>query len=187
LEVESNRKKDPIFFVAILPSDEISKEVTEFKKHAAEHFESSHALKSPPHVTIFPPFRWNESKLKLLEKEIKLEAQKTSGFYIQLINFSSFAPRVIYVDVEKSAELLNLHKSLKKRFLQELDLSDKSPHKFSPHMTVAFKDLKRPFFLRAWAHYSQIRYERIFKVRDLVLLKHNGQHWEIFKSFPLKD
>lgn len=176
--------KDPIFFLAVLPPQEIAKEITGFKKYAAEHFESSHSLKSPPHVTIFPPFRWKESELYKLEKQIKIVVKATEPFYVQLENFSCFSPKVIYVDVHKSEELKDLNKALKIRFLQELGLSDKSPHPFTPHMTIAFKDLKRPFFLRAWAHYSQLRYERIFKTEKLVMLKHNGAYWEVFKSFP---
>jgi 2'-5' RNA ligase len=178
--------KDPIFFLAVLPPDEIAAEVDEFKNYAAEHFESSHALKSPPHVTIFPPFRWKESELYKIEKQIKFVTNQTEAFYVQLENFSCFSPRVIYVDVHKSDDLVNLYKTLKIRFLQELELSDKSPHPFTPHMTVAFKDLKRPYFLRAWAHFSQVRYERIFRTKDLVLLKHNGKRWEILKRYPFK-
>ncbi|MCB0663098.1 MAG: 2'-5' RNA ligase family protein [Saprospiraceae bacterium] len=178
--------KDPIFFLAILPPSEIAEEVTGFKKYAAQQFKSSHALKSPPHVTIFPPFRWNESELYKLEKQIKFVASKTETFYVQLENFACFSPRVIFIDVLKSDDLTRLYKSLKIRFLQELDLSDKSPHPFTPHMTVAFKDLKRPYFLRAWAHFSQTRYLRIFRTEELVLLKHNGQQWDIFRSYPFK-
>ncbi len=117
---------------------------------------------------------------------MKLLAKSEEPFYLQLLNFSCFAPHVIYVDVEHKTELLNFQKKVEKAFENILELKNTSPHEYAPHITVAFKDLKRPFFLRALAHYSQIRFERIFQVDVLTLLKHDGESWQIFNEFKLK-
>ena len=54
-----NQKKDHFsrFFIAILPPETIQREITDFKEEIARDFKSSHALKSPPHITLLMPFR----------------------------------------------------------------------------------------------------------------------------------
>lgn len=178
---------EPIFFIGILPPKEIQREIKELQQYASEHFNSSHALKSPPHITLFPPFRWDEEKLDELEDLLKVIARTEPTFYLHLNNLSCFAPHVIYIDVEDKPELLNFQKKIERSLESILELKNTSPHEYSPHITVAFKDLKRPFFLKAWAHYAQVTYERMFQVEIMTLLKHDGLEWQIFNEFQLKS
>jgi hypothetical protein len=39
--------KTRIYFIALVPPQEIREEVTQFKLYASEHFNAAHALKSP--------------------------------------------------------------------------------------------------------------------------------------------
>lgn len=175
--------KNTVFFIAILPNLEIQREVTEFKNYAAQHFNSAHALKSPPHITLISPFRWDFDRLKSLKDSLQQFAKAQSPFFLSLQNFDCFDQRVIFVDVEDSKELENLQKALSLDLEKNIALNIADNRPFHPHMTVAFKDLKKEVFPKAWAYFSKIEYFRFFEVNSLVLLRHNGGAWEVLERY----
>ena len=62
-----------------------------------------------------------------------------------LHGFGSFPPRVIFVHVDASPELMALQKSVRRHCRTHLGLlhSDYQDLPFHPHITVGFRDLKR--------------------------------------------
>ena len=177
--------RDAIYFIALLPPEEIRKEISIFQNYAAKAFDSSHALKSPPHITIFPPFKWNDGEEGQLTNAVEEIAGRRDKFYIQLNNFQTFAPKVIYIDVEDNSELRRLHQDTISKMYMSFELENKSPHQFNPHVTVAFRDLKRNFFLKAWSHFASAKYERAFQADRIALLKHEDNKWNIVEEFLL--
>lgn len=172
-----------LYFIAILPPKEIQQEVTQFKYYAAEQFQSRHALKSPPHITLQSPFKWEKGEQKRLEQIVQQFAQQQSPFSLVLRNFDSFPPRVIFVDVEKSEYLQTVQAALQQELAQQLKLYANDKHGFHPHMTVAFKDLKRSEFPNAWSYFSRQEYYRQFEVESVTLLQHTGQRWEVVQQY----
>jgi 2'-5' RNA ligase len=55
------------WFIAVIPPEDIQEAVTALKREAAARFESRHALKSPPHVTLIPPFVATLDEISSLE------------------------------------------------------------------------------------------------------------------------
>ncbi len=180
--------KPSIYFIAILPPPEIRKEIKAFKLFAQKHFDSGRALRSPAHITLEPPFKWHDAQISEVEKTLEDFAGGHYPLSIQLNNFSAFPPRVIFVDVKKNAELQNLQNSLKRILRDKLGLlSDRPERPFHPHVTIAFKDLRKAIYPQAWDHFSSINYQRSFSVRQISLLCHNGKIWEIKREFPLNS
>lgn len=174
---------DPLFFIALLPAEDIQAEVTRFKEYAAEHFGSARALRSPPHLTLIPPFNWPEGRVGELGEALEPFAAQERPFPLRLHNFNCFAPRVIFVDVERKDELLGLRNRLEAYLEENLGLKPKGRREYNPHMTVAFKDLQRKAFPGAWAYFSRLQYEREFAVDALALLRHSGRKWEVSEQF----
>ncbi|MGB3239319.1 MAG: 2'-5' RNA ligase family protein [Geitlerinemataceae cyanobacterium] len=176
-----------LYFIALLPPMEIAEEVTQIKRDFANNHGSCAALKSPPHVTLQPPFERSNEEVELL----KVCLQEFVGGYapvpITLSGFGAFPPRVIYVDVVKTPELMALQSGLA-AYLEAnvawVDPRNRS-RPFSPHMTVAFRDLKREAFQRAWSEFEDRSLYFEFTASYLTLLSHNGQRWEIETEFPL--
>jgi len=52
-------------------------------------------------------------------------------------------------------------------------------------MTVAFKDLRKSVFPLAWKYFSNLKYMRVFEVKQLYLLQHDGRQWQIVDDFKL--
>jgi 2'-5' RNA ligase len=59
--------------------------------------------------------------------------------------------------------------------------------KYTPHMTVTFKDLTEDNFKRAWKKYKHEKICFRFQADKLTLLKHNGENWVIKDHFELTE
>ncbi len=181
------QQANPLYFVALVPPPSICEEVTAFKQYAAQHFASEHALSSPPHITLIPPFRWPEDQYKRLSTSLTDFSLQAPSFSIKLLHFSSFPPRVIFIDVAENTALINLQEQLAQQFAQLLGIQHKGPFGFHPHITVAFRDLKKEIFPTAWTHFSEQTYERSFPADQLTLLRHDGKKWQIQANFRLQS
>jgi 2'-5' RNA ligase len=175
------------YFVAIVPPSPVYEEALSQKEYFRDHYQSKASLNSPPHITLHMPFRWKEEKESTLVKKLEDFACGFYPFKIQLNNYDAFAPRVIFIDVLKSVELDELYLELKRFCKRELNLfnADYKDQPFHPHVTLAFRDLKKQNFERAWEEFSQREYSSTFTVSHVVLLKHNGKIWKVFKQFDL--
>ena len=54
---------------------------------------------------------------------------------------------------------------------------------YHPHMTVAFRDLKKELFTLAWDEFESKQYAPSFEVNTITLLKHDGKEWKQLKQF----
>lgn len=169
-----------IYFIAIIPPEPLASEVRDIKECIREKYNSSAALRSPAHITLFPPFRREQE----LEKELILQtsdfAQHYQPFTIYLNGFDCFSPWVIFIRNEKSPALDELQEQLTEFMESTFGLKDPQHGRpFHPHMTVAFKDLRKSEFRKAWAEFKNRSFERDFTVKSIFLLKHNGREWEV--------
>ena len=175
--------RDPLFFIALLPTEDIQQEVTNFKLDCARRFNASHALKTPPHLTLIPPFPWPQARLGELGGALDDFANCQTTFEVKLQNFNYFQPRVIFVDVVENQQLEKLQLALFHHLKKSVGLEDERGNRFHPHMTIAHRDLKPGEFPKAWAHFSKIEYRRTFKAEKLTLLEHLNSRWEICEDF----
>lgn len=183
------KKPEELYFIAIIPPEPINEEAMKYKLDFQNKYNSKASLKSPPHITLHMPFKMGEKKMRELNHELGSFSQLFETFSIELMNFNHFGERVIYVDVAHSDTLDELQKALTKFMKVNFNIFN-ATHKdngFHPHMTIAFRDLKREFFKIAWDEYKNKKYERNFEVNRLTLLKHNGAKWEVFENYYFKN
>lgn len=176
-----------LFFIALLPPQDIQDQATEIKEYFAQNYKSKHALKSPPHITLQPPFEWSLNEVSALKECLRTFAQTQIPIPITLKGFGAFVPRVIYINVLKTPELLAVQKKLMTYLEESLGIVDQvsKTRPFSPHMTVAFKDLTRQKFRIAWNEFEHREFEHEFIASHLTLLIHEGKKWNIHDEFPL--
>ena len=174
------------YFIAIVPPSQVYDEATTWKEFFSNEFNSKGALNSPPHITLHMPFEWKASKDGLLVSALKKFASKTSPFEIKLSNFGCFEPRVIFLQVEENSLLKEMQAALFRFCKMELNLFNANRHDqpFHPHLTVAFRDLKKAEFYRAWETVKGELYSRSFQVEDFTLLRQHGKRWEVFEKCP---
>ena len=170
-------------FVALLPPQKVQEFANQVKQHFAEVYNSRAAQKSPPHITLQPPFEWQQ-ELSILEHKLDDFAQAYLPIPVTLKGYSAFKPRVIYINVLKTLELLSLQKELMAFLESSLGIVHPSKNcPFAPHLTVAFRDLTKQNFYKAWSEFEHQPLHYEFIVPQLTLLIHNGRCWEICKEF----
>lgn len=183
----AEEKKLTQYFVAIVPPQPVYDEALKHKLYFKTQYQSKASLNSPPHITLHMPFRWKEEKELELVKKLHEFAGGFRPLHIHLDNFAAFPPRVIFINVVKSPGLEKLYLGLKRFCKRELNLfnADYKDQPFHPHLTLAFRDLKKQNYERAWAEFAHKEYKTEFVANKIALLKHTSRIWEVYKEFDL--
>ena len=172
---------ESLYFIAVIPPQEIQEEITALKHEIAEKYGSKHALSSPPHITLHMPFRWKDKRFDELSDVMKNLNRDLETFEVELKNFDFFEPRVVFVNVVQSEKLEKLQKKVVGACRKELKLNNANYKNrlFHPHVTIGFRDLKKRMFYeakKAFEHRS-VRFQ--FQVEKVTLLKHDGKKWNV--------
>ncbi|MGF1637528.1 MAG: 2'-5' RNA ligase family protein [Cyclobacteriaceae bacterium] len=177
-----------LYFVAIVPPESIAKDITLLKEEIAERYETTAALKSPPHITLIPPFSFDPIKEPFLE-EVLIESPKIpTGLHFILQGIGSFGQKVIYIKVSQNKVLTEYQKKMESNFYEKTNLkaSLNKNNGFTPHLTLALRDLKPEAFFEIMNRYKQNDFYYEFEAKSFHLLKHHGSSgWKIFKEFEL--
>ncbi|MBL7893503.1 MAG: 2'-5' RNA ligase family protein [Bacteroidia bacterium] len=172
-----------LYFFALLTPFNITAEVDEIKREFTEKYESSRALKSPPHITIIPPFFANDDFEKSIENKVNVFVKNCEPFNVTLNGFGEFNNKVIFVEIEKN-ESLQLFYTAFSAFFTGLGFELTSMNKFfHPHVTVAFRDLTKENFEKAWPEFKKREFVGRFSASSIHLLKHKGEKWNVVKEF----
>ena len=179
------------YFIAIVPPSPSYEEALEWKKFFQSNFNSKAALRSPPHITLHMPFEWKNSKAAFLQESLNKFSQLCTPFEFELKNFGCFPPRVIFVEVTENPWLKELQNRLTQHCKSELNLfnANRKDLPYNPHLTVAFRDLKKSVFPEAWQQVKNEVFHHCFTCNGFALLKHNGKQWETNThfNFPQKS
>jgi 2'-5' RNA ligase len=190
LEPVMSKKTDNKFkqyFVAIVPPSPFYEQAKELKVYFKDQYQSKASLNSPPHITLHMPFKWKEEKEEEIASALSDFSSQHSLFSLKLQNFSCFPPKVIFIDVDRNEEIAHLQKELYRFCKRKLNLfnADYKDLPFHPHLTLAFRDLKKRNFELAWEEFKEKEFEACFDVRKIVLLKHTGRVWKEYRDFDL--
>jgi 2'-5' RNA ligase len=177
------------YFVAIIPPAPIFDDALELKVYFREKYNSKAALNSPPHITLHMPFLWKEEKEKKLVTKLREFVSRWDPVKVCLDNFSCFSPRVIFINVTESDALDQLQKNLHRFFKRELDIfnANYKERPYHPHLTLAFRDLRKAQYQLAWKEFAAREYKADFMADKIALLKHNGKSWDVLQEFSLES
>jgi 2'-5' RNA ligase len=173
------------YFIAIVIPEPLLGQIEGIKLDLQKDYGLSGSLQSPAHITLHRPFAWKEEKeTELIQKLGKFNF--TDFFTLQLNNYNWFEPRVIYIDVVSNPILNELHQGLKKYAKQELLLFNEVDDKrgFHPHVTVAFRDLKKPRFYELQGKFRNETFVGSFDYKGFSLLKFE-KRWQIIDTFEV--
>ncbi|MAL18326.1 MAG: 2'-5' RNA ligase [Balneola sp.] len=177
-----------LYFIALIPPSPLKDEIQELKLEVKEKFKSSHSLNAPPHITLLSPFRLEDEDTNQLSSLLEAFIQKFEPVEVHLNNFSTFPPRVVFIDVEQSPQLMEVQEKLEAlaRSHSELFNYNYAERPYHPHVTLAFKDLTKSNFYKAWEEFENREFKGSFKANTLSVLKHNGESWKVIETFSLK-
>ena len=183
------RPDNKIYFIALLPTAEVGKEIIKIKQEFAEKYGPVYALKVLPHITLQVPFTADPALEKAFCDELAEFAKTQAPFEVSLNGFGTFPNkqnRVLFINVEKSETISAMHRQLINFLRKEFGFSTMLARTgFTPHVTVSFKDLTDEQFNEAWPEYENKEYKASFKVNNLYFLRHNGKSWEVLQKCKL--
>lgn len=173
------------FFVALLPPLEVEQYADRVIRELGDRYATSTA-KASPHVTLQPPFEWSLGQVEALETCLAAFATGQSSPLVKLSGFGAFRPRVLFINVVQTPELLALQSALQQHLQAELNIVNPNADRpFAPHITVASRHLTPLSFQQAWAQLQARPVEFEFSSDRLTLLVHTGQQWLVRSTFPL--
>ncbi len=176
------------YFLALIPPADIQADATALKHYFREHYHSQAALKSPPHITLQAPFTWPDEERDRLLTTLAAFRPSMLPVPLRLSGFGAFPPRVIFLAVKQTRELIQLQADLQTYLADTLGIIDPRSHErpFHPHLTVAFRDLKPAAFHQAWPEFAHKPAEYAFVATAIALLRHTGREWVNIKDLPLQ-
>lgn len=179
-----NSKIQRLYFVALIPPEPVRSGVWKLKEEVLANYGSKAALKSPAHITLHMPFTFRVDREDKIINCLKTAVQGLESFEINHDGFGCFEPRVIYVNVEKTEALEEIKASVVRQMRLDLKLqnADYKNLPFHPHMTIAFRDLKKAVFQEAWPNYEKRKYEASWKCQSVCVLKHTGKDWAVLEE-----
>ena len=172
------------YFIAIIIPDPLFGKVEAIKRDLYEKYGLKGALRSPSHITLHRPFEWKGIKETLLINTLN-EFKFEQDFEIKINDYGFFEPRVIYAHVVPNVTLNDLHAKLTHFSKRELKLFNEAEdlRGFHPHVTLAFRDLKKPLFYELQSVFEQKKLEGRFSYVGFSLLKLEKK-WEVLHDFP---
>lgn len=174
------------YFIAIVIPEPFQTQIMDLKEVVKNKFNSKGALRSPAHITLHMPFEWKEEKENVLVSTLQQFTFK-ENFTVDLQNFACFEPRVVFIDVVKSELLHKLQSELMVYAQRNLKLFNQvnDMRGFHPHVTIAFRDLKKEKFYEALNYFKAQTYKASFPIKSFCLLKHSDNEWLVNNEFLL--
>jgi 2'-5' RNA ligase len=174
-----------MFYFALLCPEPVDQRVNVLKQWVRDHHGAKVALKSPAHITLLPPFWWPAKETDSLASFASNFQHTPDALHIQLKGFGHFGKRVIYAKVVDNITLTVLHESFSrymKPLLEKLVKEESRP--FSPHVTIASRDLSPSAFVETWAVLSKQDFDADMTISEISLMVLRDGKWEVFRSFP---
>lgn len=176
-----------MYFSAILTPDDLSRKILRWKHFMKDRYGCQAALKSPPHITITPPFWLEEDEETGLISALAEYCSDQAPVEITAKDFSSFPPKVIFIDILHNPELESLYQKFNAFLITEKSMPVKlNDHPFMPHITIASRDLYKQAFFEARDYFSRKKFESSWQATSLTLLRHNKKKWDVLSTSPFQ-
>ncbi|MCC7302009.1 MAG: 2'-5' RNA ligase family protein [Bacteroidia bacterium] len=167
------------YFIALIPPEPVLSRVQALKEEMSLRFHSRQARYSPSHITLHMPFEWRVDREQELRDMLDGVAKNLHPFKIELQGFGAFAPRVIFVKPLPSEELRRVYAAVGEAARRRLGIvsQDAYAKPFHPHMTIAFRDLRKDQFNHAWEEFRLRPFSESFNCNGVSLLRKAGKYW----------
>lgn len=175
-----------LYLLATLPPEPVFAEVWALKQEVHRRTGSRNAVRLPPHITLLPPFRLVPAVFEPRALPVLADfAAAQPPVEVGLRDFAWFGGRTLFVRVIEDAALQGLHAALLARCRVELPEIPLEKRPFTPHMTLATRDLPPAQVPALQADFATRRYAASFLVTALTLFRHDGQQWQPRQVFEL--
>lgn len=171
-------------FIGVLVPQELSDALTDCRTWMHEQFGCKSGYGTPIHITLVPPFHLDEryttqqivDSLKKAVETLRATKNQLGSFDAQVKGFSSFGDRTLFAKVLPSPQWAPLRDVVLNELLAACpDCTKKDTRPFTPHLTIANRDIPVHAAETALAHFAAFNLEATFPVNTIcVFLRKNG-------------
>lgn len=178
--------KNKYFLAIVLPQPYLD-EVEQIKQQLHYNFGLKGAMRSPSHITLHMPFELQNKNEPVLINSLK-KINFDVPIEIKSNGFSAFDQRVIFINIKLNEALFSFQKLIVKHLATNFNLENEinNIRGFHPHITVAFRDLKKKQFTEVKSFLTGFNSNLEFIAINFSILKLN-ENWQILESFPLSS
>jgi 2'-5' RNA ligase len=170
------------YLIAILPPHELSLQIDEIRKACSEKYKVYKALRPPVHITLLFLKNLDDTFEQQLINSLEA-ARNFRPFTQNLENYDAFvANEVVFIKAAVNKEITTLYRNIKKILG---DAAKEPRSQISPHITIAYRDLKDQF-PHIYAEYKSKSFQASFQVNHFTLLKHDRIRWNILRDYEAK-
>lgn len=178
---------DGRYFIGYALHLEEAQTVEHLRELLEEQFAVRWARRTPPHITLFPPFETPDTKL--LQTGLSRLAAQTPSISVPTIGFNHFRQHVWFIDLDAPPILFHLYFGLEKVVLASTP-SSQVPRPRPPHfhITLATKDIPPSTFsaIKQLLAQQPLLLPRI-RMDHLSLYRYHLKHgWIIEQQFPFQ-
>ncbi|AHM61563.1 2'-5' RNA ligase [Flammeovirgaceae bacterium 311] len=178
-----------LYFIALVPPEPLRSEAWALKEHMRDTYGSKASLNSPAHITLHMPFELKQNRERAVIEALQELAEGYNTFNTEIDGFGAFPPRVLFLHVVPNAILSRLqsdvHELMKRSF--NVFNADYKKKPFHPHITLAFRDLKKERFKEAWEIYQEKEFKASWPVQGITLLRHDARKWHELAQAPFAN
>ena len=174
-----------MYFIALVAPPGINEKVKKYKVYMKDKHQCEVALRSPAHITLVPPFWFQEENETKLIESINACCNKFIPVEIEMTGFSNFKPRVIFLDIRPNSLLENIRDVMIAELSKRAADVKKDDRPFHPHITIATRDLHKKAFGEAWEYFETKKFSASWTAESISLLKHNKKNWDVYYTSQL--
>ena len=174
-----------LYLVAIVPPEPVLGQVWALKQEVHARTGSRNAVGLPPHLTLVPPTRQPAGFEVDCLRALQAFAATQRPFTVGLAGFGWFGTRTLFVRVTPAAALRSCQAALMAWCAARLPALPPATHPFTPHMTLATRDLPADQVAALQPEFAARAYAATFEVSGITLFRHDGRQWLRVADLPL--
>lgn len=167
------------WFIAFEIPEPVKTEIENIKIQISNQYGTLSVLKSPAHITIVPPFFWDNG----VELNRIVQTFSFNPIKLQLDGYGSFDSKVVFIKIGNHQPLESFYEAFNQFFFEKYPSLKRTPtFPFHPHITVGNRDWKTEDFKRCLSDFSGREFTKEITLASLTLFKLINGKWESFKG-----
>ena len=182
----SKRGSPYTHFIGVLVPLSLEETVQNCRAWMGERYGCRSGYRTTPHITLVSPFAaLDDMDDQLLGELLSRWAASRQAFEGRVTGFGAFADRTIFARVVETLEWADWHDGLVKTLKGSFPgMLPGNPRPFTPHLTVANRDIPADAFAPALRHFDALGLDESFPVDRLALFAFRGGQWTVCGVWP---
>ncbi len=172
------------YLLAVLPGEPVGPALSRIKGSIVQYLRPE--ICQPPHIKVYPVFKWNDKEEYLLVQHIKNNLPQLYSFEVEIRNFAcNKTKQQLFMPTQTSNSFEACYQQFRNYFSGHLMSAAPDAEEINGQLILANGDLKENALPKAWNVLKNKNFEATFYADKISLLKLDNTGWQLFKQFHL--